>query len=1036
MLYPKNRAGALDDALFAHPTSEYRGTPFWAWNGRLENNTLDWQIGMFEKMGMGGFHMHVRTGMDSPYLDGEFMGFVRHCVEQAKARGMLAWLYDEDRWPSGTAGGKVTAKKPAYAMKALLFTARPRVGPPSCPPPRADWGQKTMRRDNGELIAVYDVSLRPDGTLNAYRRIEADAPEKGVKWYAYVEHATDDPWFNDHPYVDTLSEEAVASFIDITHRAYARALQADFGRAVPAIFTDEPKVTAKIPLSYAQEQSDVFFPWTDALPALFREAFGEDVLDRLPELVWELPDGALSEYRYNFHNLVANRFASSYCVQIGAWCDAHGLMLTGHLYGEPTLERQTNAVGEAMRCYPSFTLPGIDMLCDRHEYNTAKQAQSIVRQSGREGMLSELYGVTGWDYDFRGHKLQGDWQAALGVTVRVPHLAWMTMKGEAKRDFPACIGYQSPWWDQYALVEDHFARLNTALTRGRPVAKVAVIHPIESYWLYWGPSEQTAALRGQLEAQFAQLTEYLLFGLIDFDFISEACLPAQCPEGGSPLRVGEMRYDAVVVCGCRTLRATTLDRLEAFQARGGRLVFAGKCPDHVDGRPSDRTLALFARSIRVDFDRTAILDALAPQRLIDIRDAQGRRADSLFYQLRQDGDARWLFVANGKNPESPDVDPAPAYRFILEGEYALTEYDTLTGNIRALPARCAKGQTVFERVWHLHDSLLLRLAPGRSTSKSPARVQSALRQAPALCLHQVDVSLDEPNMLLLDMAEFALNGGAYRPLEEILRIDDRTRAELGIPLRCKAVRQPYTIQPEAATDFLDLRFTIPCECGVAAPLLALEEPENARVRLNGAPVPMRPAGWYVDRDIVTIPLPPLRAGDNRLEIRVPIGRRTNTEAFYLLGDFGVRVNGVEKTVTPSARRLGFGSVVPQGLPFYTGNVTYSVDVETAEDALLVRVPHYRGALVKVLVDGEDRGDIAFSPYELTVEGLAPGRHRVALKLYGTRQNGFAQLHHAQSVDFYQNPRSWHSQGDQWCYEYQLKPMGILKSPEFYGARVL
>ena len=71
------------------------------------------------------------------------------------------------------------------------------------------------------------------------------------------------------------------------------------------------------------------------------------------------------------------------------------------------------------------------------EFITAKQAQSIVRQQGKPGMLSELYGVTGWDYDFRGYKLQGDWQAALGVTVRVPHLTWMTMKAAASGISPA-----------------------------------------------------------------------------------------------------------------------------------------------------------------------------------------------------------------------------------------------------------------------------------------------------------------------------------------------------------------------------------------------------------------------------------------------------------------------------------------------------------------------------------------------------------------------------------------------------------------------
>jgi hypothetical protein len=141
-------------------------------------------------------------------------------------------------------------------------------------------------------------------------------------------------------------------------------------------------------------------------------------------------------------------------------------MLTGHMMEEPTLESQTHALGEAMRSYRSFQFPGIDMLCDRHEFTTAKQAQSAARQNGIAGTLSELYGVTNWDYDFRGHKLQGDWQAALGVTVRVPHLSWVSMNGEAKRDYPSTFNYQSPWYKEYPYVEDHFARIASVLTRG------------------------------------------------------------------------------------------------------------------------------------------------------------------------------------------------------------------------------------------------------------------------------------------------------------------------------------------------------------------------------------------------------------------------------------------------------------------------------------------------------------------------------------------------------------------------------------------
>src|SRR5690606_6060831 len=156
----------------------------------------------------------------------------------------------------------------------------------------------------------------------------------------------------------------------------------------------------------------------------------------------------------------------------------------------PTLESQTHATGEAMRSLRAFQIPGIDMLCDNMELTTAKQAQSVAHQYGREGVLSELYGVTNWDFDFVGHKAQGDWQAALGVTVRVPHLAWVSMAGEAKRDYPASIFYQSPWFREYPLIEDHFARVNVAMTRGQPLVRVGVVHPIESYWLAYGPEEQ------------------------------------------------------------------------------------------------------------------------------------------------------------------------------------------------------------------------------------------------------------------------------------------------------------------------------------------------------------------------------------------------------------------------------------------------------------------------------------------------------------------------------------------------------------------
>ena len=463
-----------------------------------------------------------------------------------------------------------------------------------------------------------------------------------------------------------------------------------------------------------------------------------------------------------------------------------------------------------------------------------------------------------------------------------------------------------------------------------------------------------------------------------------------------------------------------------------KLIFAGECPKYVNAERSDAAQALYQAAERVPFDNSAILGALESVRFIDIRRMDGSREDRVIYQLREDGDGMWLFVCNGKNPTCPDVDDAGKLRFALKGEYALELYDTMTGNISPLPAIYRGGETIIERQWYIHESMLLRLTPGRGeAAKKPEKAAPARAD---VIFGEVPVVLEEPNMLLLDMAEYAFNGGAFSSEDELLRIDNDVRRKLDIPVRRKEVVQPYLVEPEEAKDRLTLRFRIPSEVSVKGAKIAMEEPQQAVIALNGTPVANADDGWYVDKAIRTVPLPELVAGENVLEITVPIGRRTNLEYFYLLGDFGVRVSGTKKTITAPVRKLGFGDITKQGLPFYTGNMKYIFRVRTEGD-FAVRVPAYRGGLVKVFVDGEDAGNIAFSPYKLTVKA-EPGEHEVAVRLYGTRQNGFAQLHHTPGVYFYQSPNSWRSAGDLWCYEYQLKPAGVLKSPEIYGASAI
>jgi hypothetical protein len=645
-------------------------------------------------------------------------------------------------------------------------------------------------------------------------------------------------------------------------------------------------------------------------------------------------------------------------------------------------------------------------------------------------MLSELYGVTGWDFDFRGHKLQGDWQAALGVTVRVPHLSWYSMKGSAKRDYPASISYQSAWYKEYSYIEDHFARLNTALTRGKPVVRVAVVHPIESYWLYFGPQESSAEKRAQLQKNFDTVTEALLFGMIDFDYISEALLPdLYQPNADGKLHVGKMAYDAVVIPALETVRSTTLEALEAFRLAGGKVIFMGDCPRFVDAVVSDRSRALFEKSQAIAFTADALLDALAEFREVSVKDEQGFSVTDLLHQLRQDGESRWFFLGRGKHPDWKGrivhLDQPPRLlRIAFEGEYTVTVYDTMTGNISPACFEAKEGRTVVQAWVYEQDSLLLRLDP--VTAHSGVSLERPRRPIARIDFKSgAEYALGEPNVMVLDMARLSWDGEHYEPIEEILRIDKSIRRRLGFPMADGQDVQPWLIEEERIEHYPYLKFTFESE--IEAPC-KLGYEEAVEIMLNGVNVPICPDGYFTDKSIHTTALPALRKGTNELIVRAPVGKRLSLENYFLLGEFGVRTVGYTASVTALPERLHFGNLASQGLPFYGAAVTYKTEFDLdAERDIAVRCEYFRGTVVGVKLDGKDVGRIAISPYKVFCNGVTAGRHTLELTLYVSRVNCFGGLHNCAFYPWI-GPNYWYSDDTDWSYEYVLKDTGILKSP--------
>ncbi len=67
------------------------------------------------------------------------------------------------------------------------------------------------------------------------------------------------------------------------------------------------------------EGKDIIIPWTDDLADTYKADYQEDLLEKLPELFWELDKESVSPVRYHYHNHVAERFAKSFADQCGKW---------------------------------------------------------------------------------------------------------------------------------------------------------------------------------------------------------------------------------------------------------------------------------------------------------------------------------------------------------------------------------------------------------------------------------------------------------------------------------------------------------------------------------------------------------------------------------------------------------------------------------------------------------------------------------------------------------------------------------------------
>lgn len=1006
---------------FYNPPAEFRGAPFWSWNAKLSPERLREQINIMKKMGMGGFFMHSRVGLKTPYLEKEWFDCVAACVDEAKKTGLSAWLYDEDRWPSGAAGGIVTAND-KFKMKELLMEKAGNID---------DFSNK------GTTLS-YFAAYMEDNKVLSYKRVSStykvqDNNEVIIR--CYFDYSAKSSDFNGETYLDTLNEEAVKKFIEVTHEAYYQKFGDDFGKTIPGIFTDEPCFA----LPY---RGDVNLPWTLDLEVKFQEKYGYNLLDGLIELYFDCGN-EVSCYRHDYYNLITELFVNAFAKQIGLWCKEHNILFTGHILWEDELDGQTAYIGNAMRFYEHMQIPGIDLLTEHWTtYATAKQCTSVARQFGKKRRLSELYGCTGWDFPLMGHKSLGDWQYAMGINFRCHHLYWYSMEAEAKRDYPASISEHSPWHLIYSKIENHFARLGSILSRGDEIRDILVIHPIESVWsVKYRISKEWVPAVSKLNQEFIDLSNLLLSANLDYDYADEALLSSYGTIEEDALVVGCAKYKAVVIPELKTIRSSTLAILEKFALAGGKVYYLGGIPEYIDAIKSSKCKEVFTLFTVVD--EALLVESLSNLcRRVSLKDKQGNEIAPLLYHFSKTDKNFNLFVCNtGVEPSNqPMAQPLVRDRnltfFDVDIEIAaengklLYEFDTLDGEIYKIPFKYQNGKYSFSSSFEELTSKLFVLSCEEIIQAKEIETEVSLVNKIDIKDDNLKFLLDEPNVFILDHANLVIDDIEVKKNEFILLLDDFLRRKLGKEPRGGHMVQPYLQKDSPAEKILDIELIYSFECDevpVKDCLLALEHPELYHIFINGKLLEQVDCGQFIDPVLRKIKLPVefLLKGKNQLSLQGKYhDKLSGLESIYILGEFGV----FDDKIGEFPASVAWGNWCEQGFPYYGGNFTYLYSLEMIKgEKSFISIPDWSGTAIGIKVNNSEEKVLFSPPYKIEITSMLKQNdyNKLEICVYGHRRNLFGPFFSKEKWPVWTGP------GQFKLYESksrQLVPCGVITKP--------
>lgn len=959
---------------FFNPPSIYRTAPFMVWNGKVTTQEIDRMMHEFKDAGCGAAIIHPRPGLITEYLSDDWFNLYKYAVQKAKSLDLKVWIYDENSYPSGFAGGHVPAEMPeSYNQGQGLSLTKVDVLPDS--------------------VGVYYICLKREGdryvdiTQNAlaYKNVKGDYYLYGKAYYPKTS------WFAGYSNVDLLVKGVTQKFIDVTMKGYQSSIKNEFGKTVLGVFSDEPNISAP---------KNDHLRWTPDLFGTFKQMWGYDLKPLLPLLSEEI--GNWRQVRHNYQQTLLQMFIDRWGKVSNKYYVANNLIWTGH-YWEHTWPKMFN-VPDNMAMYVWHQQPGIDMLFNQFNENnpqaqfgnvrSVKELRSVANQMGRERTLSETYGGGGWDETFKDFKRLGDWEYVLGVNFMNQHLAHMTIAGTRKDDYPPEFNYHSTWWRDYKVLNDYFGRLSMLLSRGTQRNDILVLEPTTTIWSYASNIENPSRAK-EIGADFQSFITTLEKNQVEYDLGSEIIMRDYGSVTNNRLVVGKVSYSTVVLPpDMENINKATFNLLREFVNKGGKLI-CFSMPERIDGCERKEEIAnAFTNSSVVCLSGLSgdIIQKYFISEGIQINFQNG----DLYHHRRIMKDGQLLFLVNSSMTE------AVTGSLKIKGQSLLT-MDAQSGKIYSYPCNVKKGLMNTSFRIEPAGSLILYAFSKKAKTLYPAIPQKIgdNRVSPST---QLVVKRIRDNAINIDKCDLSVKDSIYtniHPYKASTIVYKAYGFEKGDPWSTSVQYKSNIVKRDTIKSGgfkVAYHFKINGTFDYSGMKLVSECPDLFTVKINGNIVKQIPKQWMLDRSFGVYNIEKfVREGMNTVELSInPMSVYAEIQPIYIMGNFSVDPGLYIWDIKPPVSSFKLGSWKDQKQPFYPWEMSYSkkYNLKDMDKRYSVKLNKWIGTVAEVFVNGKKAGIIGYDPYKLEITPyLHKGDNCIDVHVIGSLRNLFGPFYH-------------------------------------------